>query len=115
MFILVQATSIFAYPLINKWLNNPCTYSQEPGAKGHRGIGFITYQSSGKLFSFAILFLMGILSMLICVFSSKTIYNKYFIDLTDSVDKLMDESHELGGSTVVVDRATPKVPSTCLL
>ncbi|KAF3320093.1 heterogeneous nuclear ribonucleoprotein 27C [Carex littledalei] len=45
---------------------------KEPGAKGHRGIGFITYQSS------------------------------------DSVDKLMDESHELGGSTVVVDRATPK-------
>ncbi|XP_057501597.1 uncharacterized protein LOC130785433 [Actinidia eriantha] len=26
----------------------------------------------------------------------------------ESVDNLMDESHELGGSTVVVDRATPK-------
>ncbi|KAI8535132.1 uncharacterized protein LOC131303700 [Rhododendron vialii] len=26
----------------------------------------------------------------------------------ESVDKLMDETHELGGSTVVVDRATPK-------
>jgi hypothetical protein len=27
---------------------------------------------------------------------------------TDSVDSLMAETHELGGSTVVVDRATPK-------
>ena len=26
----------------------------------------------------------------------------------DSVDSLMAETHELGGSTVVVDRATPK-------
>jgi hypothetical protein len=52
------------------------------------------------------------MSMLIYVFSSKTIFVfKCFIDSTDSVDKLMDESHELGGSTVVVDRATPKVPS----
>lgn len=29
--------------------------------------------------------------------------------MAESVDKLMDETHELGGSTVVVDRATPKV------
>lgn len=29
--------------------------------------------------------------------------------MLDSVDNLMAESHELGGSTVVVDRATPKV------
>ena len=28
--------------------------------------------------------------------------------LADSVDNLMAETHELGGSTVVVDRATPK-------
>uniref|UniRef100_A0A7N1A3H2 RRM domain-containing protein n=2 Tax=Kalanchoe fedtschenkoi TaxID=63787 RepID=A0A7N1A3H2_KALFE len=27
---------------------------------------------------------------------------------SDSVDNLMDETHELGGSTIVVDRATPK-------
>jgi len=27
----------------------------------------------------------------------------------ESVDNLMNDSHELGGSTVVVDRATPKV------
>ena len=27
----------------------------------------------------------------------------------DSVDNLMNDTHELGGSTVVVDRATPKV------
>lgn len=26
----------------------------------------------------------------------------------DSVDSLMNDTHELGGSTVVVDRATPK-------
>lgn len=29
--------------------------------------------------------------------------------MAESVDKLMDETHELGGSTIVVDRATPKV------
>lgn len=29
--------------------------------------------------------------------------------LTDSVESLMSETHELGGSAVVVDRATPKV------
>lgn len=29
--------------------------------------------------------------------------------VADSVDSLMGETHELGGSTVVVDRATPKV------
>lgn len=40
--------------------------------KGHRGIGFITFENS------------------------------------DSVDALMSETHELGGSTIVVDRATPK-------
>lgn len=28
---------------------------------------------------------------------------------TEAVDDLMVETHELGGSTVVVDRATPKV------
>lgn len=27
----------------------------------------------------------------------------------ESVDSLMNDTHELGGSTVVVDRATPKV------
>jgi hypothetical protein len=31
--------------------------------------------------------------------------------ITDSVDNLMAETHELGGSTVVVDRATPKASS----
>lgn len=45
---------------------------KEHGSKGHRGIGFITFQSA------------------------------------DSVDSIMQESHELGGTTVVVDRATPK-------
>lgn len=28
--------------------------------------------------------------------------------LADSVENLMADTHELGGSTVVVDRATPK-------
>eukprot|EP00246_Nothoceros_aenigmaticus_P011324 TRINITY_DN3032_c0_g1_i8.p1 TRINITY_DN3032_c0_g1~~TRINITY_DN3032_c0_g1_i8.p1 ORF type:complete len:183 (+),score=36.63 TRINITY_DN3032_c0_g1_i8:329-877(+) len=28
---------------------------------------------------------------------------------SDAVDKLMSETHELGGSTIAVDRATPKV------
>ena len=28
--------------------------------------------------------------------------------VTDSVENLMADTHELGGSTVVVDRATPK-------
>lgn len=28
--------------------------------------------------------------------------------LADSVENLMSETHELGGSAVVVDRATPK-------
>lgn len=40
--------------------------------KGHRGIGFITFDSA------------------------------------DAVDTIMGETHELGGSTIVVDRATPK-------
>ncbi|KAJ6798355.1 heterogeneous nuclear ribonucleoprotein 1 [Iris pallida] len=45
---------------------------KDQGSKGHRGIGFITFDSA------------------------------------DSVDTIMEESHELGGSTIVVDRATPK-------
>ncbi|OVA15665.1 RNA recognition motif domain [Macleaya cordata] len=45
---------------------------KDQGSKGHRGIGFITYESA------------------------------------DSVDTLMSETHELEGSTIVVDRATPK-------
>ncbi|KAJ6816443.1 heterogeneous nuclear ribonucleoprotein 1 [Iris pallida] len=45
---------------------------KDQGSKGHRGIGFITFDSA------------------------------------DSVDALMEDSHELGGSTIVVDRATPK-------
>lgn len=45
---------------------------KDQGSKGHRGIGFITFESA------------------------------------DSVDNLMAETHELGGSTIVVDRATPK-------
>lgn len=45
---------------------------KDQGSKGHRGIGFITFESA------------------------------------DSVDTLMAETHELGGSTLVVDRATPK-------
>lgn len=32
-----------------------------------------------------------------------------FVIFAESVDKLMSESHELGGSTIAVDRATPKV------
>lgn len=32
-----------------------------------------------------------------------------FFCVTDSVENLMVDTHELGGSTVVVDRATPKV------
>ncbi|OEL26233.1 Heterogeneous nuclear ribonucleoprotein 1 [Dichanthelium oligosanthes] len=45
---------------------------KEHGSKGHRGIGFITFQSA------------------------------------ESVDSIMQESHDLDGTTVVVDRATPK-------
>ncbi|KAF9606371.1 hypothetical protein IFM89_025039 [Coptis chinensis] len=45
---------------------------KDQSTKGHRGIGFITFESS------------------------------------DSVDSLMSETHELEGSTIVVDRATPK-------
>ncbi|CAD5175724.1 unnamed protein product [Musa acuminata subsp. malaccensis] len=45
---------------------------KDQGSKGHRGIGFVTFDSA------------------------------------DSVDSIMAESHELGGSTVVVDRATPR-------
>ncbi|KAL5992841.1 hypothetical protein ACLOJK_013760 [Asimina triloba] len=45
---------------------------KDHGSKGHRGIGFITFESA------------------------------------ESVDTLMAETHELGGSTLVVDRATPK-------
>ncbi|CAA6664954.1 unnamed protein product [Spirodela intermedia] len=48
---------------------------KDQGSKGHRGIGFITFESS------------------------------------DSVDALMADTHELGGSTVVVDRATPRQPT----
>jgi len=35
------------------------------------------------------------------------LYMSYFF--AESVDRLMNESHELGGSTIAVDRATPKV------
>lgn len=45
---------------------------KDQGAKSHRGIGFITFDSS------------------------------------ESVDKVMAETHEIGGSTVAVDEATPK-------
>lgn len=45
---------------------------KEKGSEGHRGIGFITFESS------------------------------------EAVDTLLADTHELGGSTVVVDRATPK-------
>ncbi|PIA46257.1 hypothetical protein AQUCO_01500049v1 [Aquilegia coerulea] len=45
---------------------------KDQSTKGHRGIGFITFESS------------------------------------DSVDTLMLETHDLEGSTIVVDRATPK-------
>jgi RNA-binding protein Musashi len=34
--------------------------------------------------------------------------------LTDSVDKVMTETHQLGGATIAVDRATPKVHFTSL-
>lgn len=40
-------------------------------------------------------------------------FQKYFLNtfelFAEAVDDLMAETHELGGSTVVVDRATPKV------
>lgn len=36
-------------------------------------------------------------------------YSNFNYDLTESVDSIMQESHELDGTTVVVDRATPKV------
>jgi hypothetical protein len=36
-------------------------------------------------------------------------YSNFNCDLTESVDSIMQESHELDGTTVVVDRATPKV------
>lgn len=39
------------------------------------------------------------------------------LSVAESVDNLMAETHELGGSNVVVDRATPKViyNATCLI
>lgn len=47
------------------------------------------------------------------VFSHKLYYItclQHFLHIaTEAVDDLMGETHELGGSTVVVDRATPKV------
>ncbi|GAB2282617.1 hypothetical protein Dimus_017156 [Dionaea muscipula] len=45
---------------------------KDPTTKGHRGIGFITFEKP------------------------------------ESVDNLMSNTHELGGTTLVVDRATPK-------
>ncbi|KAL6610078.1 hypothetical protein ACP70R_040047 [Stipagrostis hirtigluma subsp. patula] len=45
---------------------------KEPGSKGHRGIGFVTFESA------------------------------------DCVDRVMQETHELDGTTIVIDRATPK-------
>ncbi|GLJ49608.1 hypothetical protein SUGI_1052480 [Cryptomeria japonica] len=49
---------------------------KEHGSRKHRGIGFITFESS------------------------------------ESVDRIMSESHELGGTTIAVDRATPKEESS---
>lgn len=40
------------------------------------------------------------------VFDWKLSYMAFYV--TESVDNLMAETHELGGSTIVVDRATPK-------
>ncbi|KAH9296431.1 hypothetical protein KI387_040019, partial [Taxus chinensis] len=49
---------------------------KEHGSRKHRGIGFITFESS------------------------------------ESVDKIMSETHALGGTTIAVDRATPKEESS---
>lgn len=43
------------------------------------------------------------------IFHSKSIFLILSELFTEAVDDLMAENHELGGSTVVVDRATPKV------
>ncbi|KAG6768092.1 hypothetical protein POTOM_026989 [Populus tomentosa] len=67
---------------------------KDHSSKAHRGIGFITYASAEMWRMLWNLSLMQNTEM-DCV-------------ITDSVDNLMAETHELGGSTVVVDRATPK-------
>lgn len=36
-------------------------------------------------------------------------YSDIGLPIADSVESLMGDTHELGGSTLVVDRATPKV------
>ncbi|KAB5547811.1 hypothetical protein DKX38_011217 [Salix brachista] len=67
---------------------------KDHSSKAHRGIGFITYASAEMWRMLGNVSLMQNTEM-DCV-------------TTDSVDNLMAETHELGGSTVVVDRATPK-------
>jgi hypothetical protein len=44
-----------------------------------------------------------------CLFRAFLHYSNFNCDLTESVDSVMQELHELDGTTVVVDRATPKV------
>ncbi|KAK3013491.1 hypothetical protein RJ639_010310 [Escallonia herrerae] len=52
---------------------------KDPSTKGHRGIGFITFANAGN-----------------------------YTSIYEAVDDLMSETHELGGASIVVDRATPK-------
>jgi hypothetical protein len=51
--------------------------------------------------------LIGI-GMKACLFHLLLTLYTVFCSL-ESVDRLMNETHELGGSTIAVDRATPKV------
>ncbi|CAL5324652.1 unnamed protein product [Camellia sinensis] len=70
---------------------------KDPSTKGHRGIGFITFATA--VFRNRTL---GYLN----VFKLKEVWQVQTKE--ESVDNLMAETHELGGSTIVVDRATPK-------
>ncbi|RYR38542.1 hypothetical protein Ahy_A09g043591 isoform B [Arachis hypogaea] len=67
---------------------------KDQGSKMHRGIGFITFASADLLFE--------------CSGKDVSVTIREIFCLADSVESLMAETHELGGSTVVVDRATPK-------
>ncbi|KAF5958239.1 hypothetical protein HYC85_005464 [Camellia sinensis] len=77
---------------------------KDPSTKGHRGIGFITFASAEWLIERFKVVSTNVLRLTAWWVFSCGIEAQQL----ESVDNLMAESHELGGSTIVVDRATPK-------
>ncbi|XP_050124817.1 heterogeneous nuclear ribonucleoprotein 1-like isoform X1 [Malus sylvestris] len=76
---------------------------KDQSSKAHRGIGFITFENAGQAISYI---------LVPCIMPNVSFC--FLLELKassgalNSVEDLMADTHELGGSNVVVDRATPK-------